>query len=94
MCPGSISDYSRSTKTGKKLTLIVGRITLTEPKKVLAGAILESPFVRFKVSMAAFNANMAPSRPLGRRDSNSMDETRGGRERIVQRAGCEQGVEP
>jgi len=81
-------------KTGGKPTLIIVRITLTELKRALAGAILESSFARFEVSMAAFNADIAPSRPLGRWGSTSMDKIRGGRERIVQRGGCGEGLGP
>ena len=86
-------------KIRRKLTLIIARTVLTEPKRALAGAILESFFARFKVSMAVFNADIAPSRPLGRWDLTSMDETRtrGGHERTVQRGGygeCPEGLNP
>ena len=68
-------------RTRRKLTLIIERVTLTEPKMALA---LETSFARFKASMAAFNADIAPSRPFkfGRWDSTSMVETRG-RDRTV-----------
>ena len=56
-------------KTRRKLTLIVTRITLTEPKTALAGVILENSFAKFKSPMAAFNAEIVLSRPLGRRTS-------------------------
>ena len=74
--------------------MIIERITLTEPKTALAGVILESSFARFKTSMDPFNAEIAPSRPFGRRDSISMAETRDGCERTVQREGLEEGLEP
>jgi hypothetical protein len=81
-------------KTRRKLTLIIARMTLTEPKTAFAGVILESSFARFKASMAAFNVEIVPSRPLGRWDSASMVETRGGGEGTVQRGGREEGLEP
>ena len=55
--------YQRKTR---RLTLIIARTTLTEPKTALAGVMLESSFARFKVSMVAFKAEIALSRPLGR----------------------------
>ena len=67
------------------------RRVLTEPKTALAAGGI---FAGFKVSMAASNAEIAPSRPLGRRNPAFMVETRGNRERIVQREGCEEGLEP
>jgi len=82
----------------RKPTLIVERITLTEPKTVLAGAIAEASFARFKAWMAVFNAEMGSSRSLGRWDPTSMVdniETRGSRERRMSRArgGREEGLE-
>ena len=74
--------------------MIIVRITLTEPKTALAGVILEISFARFKASMAIFNAEIAPSRPLGRWDLGSMVETGGNCERTVRREGCEEGSEP
>ena len=65
----------------RRLTLIIARITLTEPKTALAGVMLESSFAIFKASMVTFNAEILPSRPLGRWDSASMAEVRGGYER-------------
>ena len=81
-------------RTRKKLTLIIERITLTEPKTAFAGVILESSFARFKTSMDPFNAEIAPSRPFGRRDSISMAGTRGGCERTAQGGSFEEGLEP
>ena len=81
-------------KTRRRPTLIIVRITLTEPKTAFAGVILESSLARFKASMTAFNAEIAPSRPLGRWDPPSMVETRGSRERTARREGCEEGSEP
>ena len=40
----------------------------------MVGAILEIFSARFKATIAAFNAEMAPSGHLGRWDSASMDE--------------------
>ena len=80
---GAFQSAIDQQKTRRKLTLIIRRITLTEPKMVLAGVILESSLARSKASMAAFNAEIAPSRPLGRWDSTSMVKTRGSRERTV-----------
>ena len=62
-------------KTRRKLTLIVERMTLTESKTALAGAIAEAFSVRFKASMAVFNTEIASSRSLGRWDPTSMIET-------------------
>ena len=81
-------------ETRRKPTLIVERITLTEPKTAFAGVTLESSFARFKTSMDPFNAEIAPSRPFGSRDSVSMAGTRGGCERTAQGGGCEEGLEP
>jgi hypothetical protein len=39
----------------RELTLIMARITLTEPKTALAGVILQTSFARFMASMAMFN---------------------------------------
>lgn len=61
---------------------------------VLAGGIDETFAARFMASIAAFNAGMASSRPSGCWDPVFMVEIRGGRERIVQREGCEDKYEP
>ena len=76
---------------GRKHTLIIVRRALAEPKTVLAGEILEIFSARLTVSMAAFSAEMAPSRPSGRWDSAFMVETGGGCERTVWYEGCEEG---
>jgi hypothetical protein len=55
----------------QKRTLMSVRRTVTEPKTALAGGKLEI-FTGFKAPMAPSNAEMAPSRPLGRWDSVSM----------------------
>jgi len=61
------------TNTDKgKLTLIIVRITLTEPKAAFAGVILNASFARFMASMAVFKEERVPSRRLGRRDFVSM----------------------
>jgi len=72
-------------ETRRKPTLIVERITPTEPKTVLAGAIAGASFARFKVWMAVFNAEMGSPRSLGRWDPTSMVETRDSRERTMRR---------
>ena len=74
--------------------MIIVRTTLTEPKTALAGVILEISFARFKASIATFNAEIAPSRSLGRLDPAFMVETQGGGERTVQSGGREKGLEP
>ena len=55
-----------------------------EPKITLAGGKHEV-FAGFRVSMAAFNAEVAPFRSLGCWDSASMVETGGSCERTVWR---------
>ena len=77
-----------------RLTLIIPRRKLTEPKTALAGAIVATSFVRFKASMAAFNTEIEPSRSLGCLDPAFMVETRGSCERAVRRRGYEGGCEP
>ena len=72
---GSFRSVINQQKTRRRLTLIVVRITLTEPKTALAGVMLEISLARFKASMAAFNAETAPSRSLGLWDLASMVET-------------------
>jgi len=57
---------------GRKRTLIVVRRVLTEPKTVLAGVMLEVFSASFEDSMAAFSAEMLPSRPVGFRSSVSI----------------------
>jgi len=59
-------------QNGRKRTLIVARRVLTEPKTVLAGVMLEVFSAGFKDSMAAFNAEVLPSRPVGCRSSVSI----------------------
>ena len=48
------------------------RSVLTEPKAVLVGVMAEIFSARFVASTAAFNAEMAASRPLGCLDSASI----------------------
>jgi len=79
---------------GRKYTLIIVRRALAEPKTVLAGGILEIFSARFTASMAAFSAEIAPSRPSGRCDSAFIVETGGGCERTVRCEGCDEGREP
>jgi len=65
-----------------------------EPKTALTGGILENFSARFKASMAAFNAEMVPSRPLCLWDSASMVETQGHCGRTMASKGGEEGSEP
>ena len=53
-------------ETRRKLTLIIVRTTLTEPKTAFAGVILEISFARFMASMTAFNVETTLSRSFGR----------------------------
>ena len=46
--------------------MIIVRITLTVLKTASAGVMFENSFAEFKTSMAAFNAEIALSGPLGR----------------------------
>ena len=62
---------------------------MTEPKTVLGGGIVDI-FKAFG-SVAAFSAEIAPSRSFGRWDPASIVETRGGCEGTVLREGCEEG---
>ena len=55
---------SSSLEESEKHTLIVVRRTLTEPETFFAGVIFDIFSARFEV-MAAFNAEIAPSRPFG-----------------------------
>jgi hypothetical protein len=68
--------------------MIVRRV-VTKAKTVLAGVMLEIFSASFEDWMAAFNAEVSPSRPLGRWNLVSMVETQGSRERIVRLEGCE-----
>jgi len=67
-------------QNSRKHTLISVRRVATEPKTALVGGIFEV-FAGLKSSMASFNAEMAPSRPLGRWELTSMVE-------VVARRGC------
>ena len=69
------------------------RRTIAEPKTALAGVTLETFSARFKASMAASNAEMAPFRPLGGWEFMSMVGARGSWEESVRRGGCEEGLE-
>jgi hypothetical protein len=55
---GAVHDY-------RKCTLTTVKVTLTELKTAFAGVTLEISFARFRPSMARFNAERVPSRPLG-----------------------------
>ena len=74
-------------KSGKH-TLIIVRRVLVEPKIVLAGVMFELLSAIFEASTAAFNAEMAPSRPLGRWDPVAMVEGRGSCMRTARGEGC------
>ena len=65
----------------RRLTLIIVRRTLTEPKTALAGVLLEISFARLKTSMKPFNAEVTSPRSLGCWDSVSMVETQMGENR-------------
>jgi hypothetical protein len=92
---GAFQSVFDQQEAGRELTLIIARITPTEPKTALAGVILESSFARFKASMAAFNDEIVLSRPLGRWDSASMVETQVVAREVcgVKLEGCEEGSE-
>ena len=55
--------------------MIIVRRTATVPKTALAGVMLEIFSARSMASMAAFNVETAPSRPVGRWDFVAMVET-------------------
>jgi len=73
-------NLERLWRNSRKHTLISVRRVVTEPKTALAGGIFEV-FAGLKSSMTSFNAEMAPSRPLGRWELASMVK-------IVAREGC------
>ena len=73
----------------RRLTLIMARRILAEPKTALAGVILEASFARFKASMRTFNAEMVPSRSLGCWGLGFMVETGGRWERTMRGGGSE-----
>ena len=75
---------------GKRHTLINVRITLTESKTALAGAMDETFSARLVSWMAAFNAEVAPSCPPGRWESIFMIGTQDGRERTAWHEGHEE----
>ena len=47
-----MSTWDRQSEKGRKRTLIIVRIILTEPKTALAGVTLETSFARSMASMA------------------------------------------
>jgi hypothetical protein len=53
-------------RTRRKLTLTIVRITLTEQKAALAGAMVSASFAKFVASLAAFSDEIASSRRFGR----------------------------
>ena len=61
----------------RRLTLIVGRRSLTKPKTILAGVTLDLFFARSISSTATFNINKTPLRSFGSFDSWSIVGTRG-----------------
>ena len=52
-------------RTRRRLTLIMERRMLAEPKTALAGVMLAISFARSRASMSTFNAEMVPSHSLG-----------------------------
>ena len=74
--------------------MIIVRRMVTEPKTALAGVMLETSFARFRVSMATFSKERAPSRPFGRWDLAAMVEMQDSWEKAVRRVSCEEEPEP
>jgi len=73
---------------------MIARITLAVPKTALAGVILEISFARFKASMAAFKAEVTPSRSSDRLDLHAMMvEMQGSCKKTARRPGCEEDSE-
>lgn len=63
--------------------MIIVRRTAAEPNAALAGVIPEASFARFMASMAAFNKEIVPSRPLDCCDVVFIVETQGSCEKPV-----------
>jgi len=68
--------YNRLALTGRKSTLIIVRIMLTDPKAAFVCVMPNASFARFVASMTAFKEERVPSRRFGRRDLASTVETR------------------
>jgi len=62
---------------GRRPTLIMVRITLTEAKAALAGVPPITSFAIFMASIATFNVERATSRRFGGWDFGSIIESRG-----------------
>ena len=63
------------TQPGVKRTLIIVRRALAEPKRALAGVMLDTSFARFRPSMATSREERIRSRPLESLDSMATVET-------------------
>ena len=74
------------TQNRKERTLIVVKITATEPKTAFAGVMLEISFARFETSMNTFKAESTPSRSFGRWEFVAIVETGGNREKVWTKA--------
>lgn len=74
---------NRLPQTGRTPTLIVVRITLTEPKAALAGVMPNESFARLTPSIAAFKEERVVSRRFGRWGLVAMVKTRGSCEKTV-----------
>ena len=55
----------------------------TEPKTVLAGAMLETSFVRLRSSMAMLSEERAPPLPFGGLGSHIIADAKGGWKKMV-----------
>ena len=67
------------TQTGVKRTFIIVRRMLTDPKRALAGVMVETSFARFRPSMATSREERIRSRPFESLDSMAIVEIGGGR---------------
>ena len=59
------------------------RIIATVPKAAFAGVMLENSLARLRPSMAIFNVERSPSRPLGWCDLSFIVEAQGSDEKAV-----------
>ena len=81
------------TQTGGKLTLIIVRRMLAEPKRALAGVMLETSFARFRPSMAIPREERIRSRPFESLGSMTIVKTGGGRRKKTWHTGFEEKAE-
>ena len=77
-----------------KLTLIIPKRKLTDPKTALAGVMLEISFPRSKVAMATVNNETARSPPFVGWHLEAIVEPRGSREKSVRCKGREETPKP